>query len=232
VRQGEVLFEQEDRQLATEIEVARAKVDEARARYLAEAFADPVKARVAERQLQQEQAVLDKLRERAALLTGRAESDGVLAAAQAQDLPARYLKKGELIGYVLARESLVARVVVTQDDVDLVRNHFRGAELRLADSLGHRAPVSLRRPPAGGIDELPTPALGLPGGGVIPTLPNDPNGVKTAGRVFLVDLALPEDRPPAAFGERVYVRFDHGREALARQGFRRLRQLFLGRFGV
>jgi putative peptide zinc metalloprotease protein len=232
VKQGEVLFEQEDRPLATEIAVARAKVDEARARYLADAFADPVKARVAERQLQQEQAVLDQLEERAALLTGRAGSDGVLAAARAQDLPARYLKKGELIGYVLAKDSLVARVVVTQDDIDLVRNHFRGAELRLADRLGQRAPVSLLRPPAGGVDELPTPALGLSGGGLIPTRPNDPDGVKTVERVFLLDLALPEEMPPAAFGERVFVRFDHGNEALARQGYRRLRQLFLGRFGV
>ncbi|MDR0575955.1 MAG: efflux RND transporter periplasmic adaptor subunit [Candidatus Accumulibacter sp.] len=232
VGKGEALFEQEDRQLAARIEVARAKADEARARFLAEAFADPVKARVSERQLLQEQAMLDELLEQAALLTGRAESDGVLAAARAQDLPGRHLKKGELIGYVLARQSLVARAVVTQDDIDLVRNRFRGAELRLADSIGRAAPVSLLRPPAGGVDELPTPALGLSGGGVIPTLPGDPNGVKTVERVFLVDMALPGDWPPAAFGERVYVRFDHGPEPLAWQGLRRLRQLFLGRFGV
>jgi putative peptide zinc metalloprotease protein len=232
VKKGDVLFEQEDRSLVTEIEVARAKVDEARARHLAEAFTDPVKARVSERQWQQERAILDKLEERAARLVGHAETDGVLASAQAQDLPARYLKKGELIGYVLANESLVARAVVTQDDIHLVRTHFRGAELRLADSISHSEAVSLVRPPAGGVDELPTPALGLSGGGSIPTLPSDPNGVKTVERVFMLDLALPKDLPPAAFGERVYVRFDHGWEPLAWQGLRRLRQLLLGRFGV
>ncbi|MDR3086370.1 MAG: peptidase M50, partial [Azoarcus sp.] len=139
---------------------------------------------------------------------------------------------GELIGYVLANESLVARAVVTQDDIHLVRTHFRGAELRLADSIGHSEAVSLVRPPAGGVDELPTPALGLSGGGSIPTLPSDMNGVKTVERVFMLDLALPKDLPPAAFGERVYVRFDHGWEPLAWQGLRRLRQLLLGRFGV
>jgi putative peptide zinc metalloprotease protein len=30
----------------------------------------------------------------------------------------------------------------------------------------------------------------------------------------------------------VHVRFDHGSESLARQGLRRLRQVFLGHFGV
>lgn len=232
VRKGDLLFEQEDRQLATEIEVARAKVDEAQASFLAQAFVDPVKAQVSERQLQQEQAILAKLEERAARLQGHAQTDGVLAAAQAQDLPARYLKKGEVIGHVLAKESLVARTVISQDDIHLVRAYFRGAELRLADSIRHAAPVTLIRPPAGGVDELPTPALGLSGGGRIATLPSDPNGVKTVERVFMVDLALPEELPPAAFGERVYVRFDHGWEPLAWQGLRRLRQLFLGRFGV
>jgi len=232
VSKGDLLFELEDRALATEIEVARAKVDEAQARFLGEAFTDPVKARVSERQLQQEQAILVKLEERSARLLGRAQTDGVLAAAQAQDLPARYLKKGEVIGHVLAKDALVARTVVSQDDIHLVRAYFQGAELRLADSIRQAAPVALIRPPAGGVDELPTPALGLSGGGRIPTLPSDPNGVKTVERVFMVDLALPADLPPAAFGERVYARFDHGWEPLAWQGLRRLRQLFLGRFGV
>jgi putative peptide zinc metalloprotease protein len=98
-------------------------------------------------------------------------------------------------------------------------------------------PAILVRQAAGGVEELPTAALGLPGGGVIPTLPNDPDGVKTIGRVFMLDLGLPAetlltDGLPAAFGERVHVRFDHGFEPIAWQGLRRLRQLFLGRFGV
>lgn len=83
----------------------------------------------------------------------------------------------------------------------------------------------------GAVDELPTAALGLNGGGVIPTNPSDNNGLKTLQRVFIVDVALPAGTAPR-FGERVHVRFDHGYESLARQGLRRLRQVFLGHFGV
>jgi putative peptide zinc metalloprotease protein len=231
-QRGEILFELEDPMLATEVEVARAKVDEAEANYFAERFSDPAKAQILGRKLQQEQEILAKLEERAARLTGIAETHGILAAEEAQNMPGRYVRKGERVGYVLAREALVARIVIPQDDIHLVRTRFRGATLRFAERLDESRAVTEARAPAGAVDELPTPALGLPGGGRIPVRPDDPNGVRTTERVFLLDLALPEDMPPAAFGERVFVRFDHGWEPPAWQGLRRLRQLFLGRFGV
>ena len=43
-----------------------------------------------------------------------------------------------------------------------------------------------------------------------------------AGTILLND--------PIRIGERVYARIDHGWETLAQQGYRRMRQLFLGRF--
>lgn len=232
VTKGEALYELEDQLLATELEVARARVHEAASKYRSEQFADLAKAAVSLRQLQQEESVLTKLEERAAKLIGHAEMDGVLVAPRAQDMPGAYLKKGELAGYVLEKNALVARVVVPQDDIDLVRASRRSSELRFADAIRWKHAVSVVREPAGGVDELPTAALGLPGGGPIPTMPNDPNGLKTTERAFLVDLALPPDMPPAAFGERVFVRFNHAWEPLFQQGLRRLRQLFLSRFGV
>jgi len=63
-------------------------------------------------------------------------------------------------------------------------------------------------------------------------VPNDPNGLKTIERIFILDLALPANISTVTFGERVFVRFNHGNEPLAWQGLRRLRQLFLSRFGV
>jgi putative peptide zinc metalloprotease protein len=232
VHKGEILFELENPILAAEVEVARAKVDEARAKHLAEQFSDPAKAQVLERQLRQEQEILKQLEERFVQLAGVAETDGILAAEDAHNMPGRFFRKGDLAGYVLNREALVARVVVLQEDIHLVRTRFRGAQIRFADRLDESRAVTEARSPAGAVDELPTPALGLPGGGRIPVRPDDPNGVKTTERVFMLDLALPKDMPPAAFGERVFARFDHGWEPLAWQGLRRLRQLFLGRFGV
>ena len=112
-----------------------------------------------------------------------------------------------------------------------MRNRLQSGSLRRAELVGQTYHASLAREVPGGVEELPTAALGLSGGGVIPTAPNDPNGLKTIGRVFLIDLKLPAGTLPSAFGERVHVRFDHGFEPPFIQGLRRLRQLFLSRFG-
>jgi putative peptide zinc metalloprotease protein len=89
----------------------------------------------------------------------------------------------------------------------------------------------LREVPSG-LEELPTAALGSRGGGHVPVDPNDTKGLKTLERVFYVDLSLPADAIPSAFGGRVFVRFDHAGEPLLSQWHRRVRQLFLSKFNV
>jgi len=79
---------------------------------------------------------------------------------------------------------------------------------------------------------LPSPALGLSGGGRVAVDPRDTQGVTTMGKIFQVDLELPSRLSLLNIGSRVYVRFDHGREPLATQWGRELRQLFLARLNV
>lgn len=232
VDKGVPLFQMEDQIIATELEVARARVTELQAQYRAEAFANPVKGQVLRAQLEREQKVLEKSQERVDRLTVRAQASGVLVAARPQDMPGRYLKKGDQVAYVLDNNALIARVVISQDDIDLVRTRYHSAQLRFADSIARVSSAGLVRQAVGGVRELPTAALSIQGGGLIPTAPDDANGMKTMDRVFFVDLSLSEGSPPAAFGERVHVRFNHGYEPLASQGFRRFRQLFLSHFRV
>ena len=233
VSRGTPLYVLEDALLNTELEVARARVAELEAKHRAESFIEPVKAALTLRQLEQEQVVLFYTEVRATRMTGVAEADGILVAARSpQDMPNQYLKKGELLGYVLNNNQLIARTAVQQDDIDLVRSHWRGAELRLAEQIDQVHEVRLARAISGGVSELPTAALSLAGGGMVPTAPNDQDGVKTIDRVFLLDLDMPPEARPSAFGERVYVRFSHGFEPIGIQGLRRLRQLFLSRFSV
>jgi putative peptide zinc metalloprotease protein len=132
---------------------------------------------------------------------------------------------------VLQERELIVRTVVQQDDIDLVHTRVSGVAMRLAGSLGDTWTTRVTRAFPGGVDELPTAALGLNAGGTIATNPNDTNGVKTLQRVFVVDLALPAGARPR-FGERANVRFEHGNEPLGWQALRRLRQVFLSHFDV
>lgn len=232
VQKGVALYLLEDRQLAAELLISQAKVAEAEATYNAEQFSDPAKAALSMRQLEQERQVLRRAQQRSAQLVGYAQTTGTLMAPKAQDMPGNYYKKGDLIGYVLNDEQLIVRVVVPQDDIDLVRTRLQSVDLRLSEYLQQTYSAQLVRAAAGGVDELPAAALGLAGGGATPTSPNDPKGLKTIQRVFTLDLSLPPEARSSSFGERVHIRFNHGSEPLATQALRRLRQLFLSRFGV
>ncbi len=232
VTSGTPVLALDDPLLGAEVSVARAKVEEAAARYREEQFSNLVKAEITRQQLEHEQRVLERTEERFAKLVVRAEADGVLVAPKPQDMAGQFFKKGELLGYVLDRRQFIARVVVLQDNIDLVRTKFKSAELRLAEAVASIHSASVIREMPGGVEELPSAALGSNGGGSIAVDPKDANGLKTLERVFLFDLRLPPDAAPKAFGERVYVRFNHGGEPLASQGYRRVRQLFLSRFNV
>lgn len=232
IRSGTPLLRMEDPQLAAELEVARAKVAEMQARYNLEQFTRPAEAEVILQQLEHERRALSRIEERHRRLVVYSRTDGVLTAANTEDMPGQYFKQGELLGYVLDRKQLVARVAVLQENVGLVRTGIKNADLRFADAVPdiHRVPVL--REVAGGLDELPTAALGPNGGGTIPVDPSDGKGLKTLERVFYVDVGLPAEAIPSAFGGRVFVRFEHAWEPLLTQWQRRLRQLFLTRFDV
>ncbi|MDB5858370.1 MAG: Peptidase [Ramlibacter sp.] len=222
----------DDPLLTAELEVAQAKVEEARARLHSEQFTQPAKAEIAKRQLQQEEVQLARSRQRHARLMVVAGADGVLTAARPDDMPGQFYKQGELLGHVLEPRDLVARVAVQQADIDLVRKRFRSVQLRLAESLDQVHASRILREAASGIDELPTAALAVAHGGPIATDPKDQDSKRPLERVFVFDLQLPPGTAPSAFGERVFVRFSHAAEPLGWQGWRRLRQLFLSRFNV
>lgn len=232
VRKGEPIFTQEDPSLATEVEIAVARVSEAQVRFNIDQFANAAKAELTRRQLEQQQLVLTRAQEKLARLLVISQNEGVLVVAKWQDMPGQYIKKGDLVGYVLEKKDLVARVVVAQNEIDLVRTRLRGAELRLADSLPVTHQTRILRQVPGGLQELPSNALATQFGGSIAVDPQNQSGTKTLERLFVFDMALPDEVSPSAFGERVYVRFSHQFEPLGWQLWRHLRQLLLSRLAV
>ena len=124
------------------------------------------------------------------------------------------------------------RVVVPQDKIGLVRGDTRSVRVMPTQWRGASLEAQILREVPGGTEQLPTPALGVAGGGSIIVDPTDPEGRHTLERVFEIDLGLPEGYNPGLLGSRMHVRFDHGYEPAGLQLYRALRQLFLRAFGV
>jgi putative peptide zinc metalloprotease protein len=229
VETGAPLVESEEPSLRSELRVLQAQVSATGIRLESEQFADRVQADLTRQELQIRQANLTRVQEKTDQLTVRAATAGTLVIPRAEDLPGRYYKRGEVIGYVTAPEAQIVRAVVTQDDIELVRLRTVAVELKLPGRLGETIPSKLLREVPAGSERLPSKALTEAGGGRLAVDPRDQNQTKTFQRTFQFDLSLPHSTP-GLFGTRVLVRFDHGSEPLGWQWFRRIRQLLLARF--
>lgn len=232
VNPGTPLFKLQDAQARADLNRARAREEEARLKFQQEQFDAPAKAEVSRQAWLGERATLERAEQKHTLMTGVAATSGVWITDAAEDKPGRYYKKGEIIGYVLEPANLLARVIITQDDVGLLRGGLTRVTLRPAGSPGRSLESGLLREYPGGTTELPSPALAAVHGGDIPTAPDDTTGQKSLNRVFAYDFVIPPHARDLRFGERIHVRLEHGYEPLAMQGLRRLRQLFLSRFRV
>jgi putative peptide zinc metalloprotease protein len=232
VEAGVPLVESHDPVVAAQVRVLEARIDELEAKLDAQLFTERVQAELTRRELVREEANYRRALERAEQLIARSAVAGDFVIAQPDDLPGRFLRKGQMIGHVTQESRLLVRVVVSQDDVDLVRSRLTRADVRLAGRIAEVYPATVVREVPSAKDQLPSAALSSEGGGAVPQDPRDPKGGKALVSTFQFDLELPPGTPHAGFGGRAYVRFAHHPEPLGWQWYRRIRQAFLARFNV
>lgn len=229
---GDVLIRCSDLALETDVRVLEAQRRELRARLAKERLASRAKGQMVEEELRYVEERLAKARQQSDRLVIRSRTAGRFVAPRAVDLPGRYVQRGETLAHVVDLGQVTVRAVIDQDDIALVRHQTLRVEARLAERLGTTLAASVIREVPAGLDKLPSRALGSEGGGQVAVDPRDPEGVSAIKKLFQVDLAVPAPDELVNVGGRVHLRFDHGREPLARQWYRVIRQLFLSRYNV
>ncbi len=232
VRKGQLLVVCRDPLLNAQVKVLQAKLEEQLSRYDAANATDKVEVQVVREEIVSTRTELARAEERLGDLEVHSPSDGRWIVPGAQDLPGRYLKQGDLVGYVLAIDRPTVRVVVPQSTVDLVRQRCRRVDARMVERIGPVQPAVIKREVPGALERLPSTVLGRTGGGQIATDPRDNQGTKAFEKMFQFDIELSRPLDRSFVGGRVYVRFDHGPEPIAFQWYRQFRQMFLRRFNV
>ncbi len=232
VKQNDPLIKCSDPLLPAQIRVEASHLRELKAVYDSQILEDRVKAEITEDEIHHVNARLKDLQERAGELTIHSTAYGRFVVPMSEDLPGRFVRRGELLGYVLDRSTVSARVVVNQPDVDFVRKKTYGVSVRFPENMSVSMPARLLREVPAATDQLPSKTLSQEGGGDIPIDPRDKMGVKAFVKIFLFDVELPVYSDTVNVGGRVYVRFDHGREPIFWRWYREIRKLFLRRFNV
>jgi len=229
---GQPVIECSDPLLPAQIRVIESRLNELRAVYDSERIENRVKAKITEEEIRKVEAELADAQRRAEDLIVRSAAEGALVIPRASDLSGRFVSRGELIGYVLNRSAILARVVVNQADVDFVRHRTQNVKVRFPEEISSVYPARLLREVPAATHDLPSRTLSQEGGGKIYIDPREGRGTKAFQKIFLFDIELP---PPEGFynvGGRVYVRFDHGSEPVFWRWYRSIRQLFLKRFNL
>lgn len=242
---GEPVLECVDTALTARLDDQRARLEQARARYDAAFGVQPARAALMAEEVRREQAALATLEDEARRLVLRAGAHGALLLPKHDDLPGRYLKRGDVIGHLDTGEAPVVRVVLPQWQIAPLHAAVpplassaggpQGApalriQVRLPQDPGSVWPATLNRSVPSAARELPSPALGTAGGGAIKLDPRDPKGLQALESLFEHELQLPAGLPYRQIGTRVQVRFEHEAEPLAWRLGRALRRLFLSQF--
>jgi putative peptide zinc metalloprotease protein len=232
VSRGDVLVVCHDSVLTTQLTVLEAQLREIEARIREQIPENIVKAKILEEEKHYIEEKLARTKEQVQDLVITAKVDGTLVIPRVEDLPGRFVHRGDVLAHVVDLNTLTVRTIVDQTDIDVIRHSTKTVQVRLAERLASPIDADVKRLVPAASDELPSPALGSEGGGQVPMDPKDPKGQKAIRKVFQIDLQLPLELGIVNVGGRVYVRFDHGREPLMTQWYRQGRQLFLSRFNV
>lgn len=232
VRRGMPLIVCRNKEVTARVELLKGRLAELELHYRAQLPSDRVQAEIMKDEMRAVAADLALAQEQADDLVIRSQVDGKFVLPDARDLPGRFVRRGELLGYTIDLSTATARVVIPQQDIDMVRRHTERVEVRLAESIEAAIAAVARRQIPAATDRLPSLTLAEQGGGDIAIDPRASEQGRAFQKFFQLDIEFPITSNTVNVGGRVYVRFDHGFEPLASQWYRALRQLFLARFNV
>jgi putative peptide zinc metalloprotease protein len=230
VEAGEEILTLRDPALTARVLQQAARVEAAEARYDAASVMDSALGQQVKTELGREKTELSALEDSVERLNVRSAARGRLWLRQSEDLPGRYIKQGEILGYVIPSGAPRVRVVVDQPDENLIHNHTLGIRVKLPFDPGQTWVARVVRAVPAASNELPSAALGREAGGAVATDPRDQTGRKALASYFEYELALPESFPFRLIGSRASVRFEHPPEPLAYTVWREARRLFLSYF--
>jgi putative peptide zinc metalloprotease protein len=230
VGRGTGIVSLEDPLLTARLQRQIARVEIAQARYEAENLENPARAQQLATELSREQAELHAFQERASRLEVRSADAGRLWLPDGEDLYGRYVKQGDVLGYVMPTAAPLVRVIVEQTDEDFIQSRTRSIAVKLPFAPGPTWTARVIRAVPAASNELPSAALGREGGGAVATDPRDQTGRKALTSHFEYELALPEQFPYRFIGSRASVRFEHPAEPLGYGIWRGLRHQFLAYF--
>jgi putative peptide zinc metalloprotease protein len=242
VRASSAVLQLDQPLLKAQLGAQEARVALAQAKLRASWLTEPAKGEQLQQDLRAEQAALSYLQGRIGNTQVLAAAHGTLWWQQEADLLGRYVKQGEVMGFVGASPSdpepspAIVRFVLQPDVAALFESQPARPSVSMRPTWStHSMPMTLVRSTPQLTRTLPSTALGKPAGGPIAVDPSDSNGTNAVEAWALMDAQPASDHARLVdlqrhLGARVWVRIDHPWEPWAWRHARALRRAFLSQF--
>lgn len=239
VEAGQVVARLENVGLASELESALARQEQAHTQYRGSLQRPPGEQEEFRQAILVVEAQVARLQRRVEHLEVVAPVSGIVSPMSGQtsaDLRAMigsFVPRGTALGMVVSEDDLLVRAMVPDRDHAFV---FRGqdqedvqAAVRLASAPGRVIKADVRRVAALGSKELTSASLAAQAGGGVTTDPRRSDRSVALTPSFVVDLTMQQATPAAAPGVRASVRLEGPSKPLGARWWRRATQFFEGR---
>ena len=159
---------------------------------------------------------------------------GIWIAPDIEKSKGAYLRRGEQIGLIAGLDNVRIRATAGQNlAAILVEQAYEQLEIRVKGCPDVMLEGQIEAIFPAGQQVLPSEALGYAVGGSMPTIAQDPRGIRTAEKFFEIRIRpTPDRRIRLLSGQRVIARIQLPTKPLAAQWYRSVRQLFQRRFRI
>lgn len=231
VTSGSQLIITSDPLIKTKHKLLKAQYRELKVKHAALVDVDIVQADITLDEMHLMQGKIARLEEQISELVMKSPQDGAFVMTNTSNIEGYFVKQGDPVAYVINYDEVSVRVVVPQNAIGLVRQNVENVEIRFVERINQTYITNVSREIPAATYKLPSKALAQQGGGRIQTDPFDEGGTKTKDQYFQFEIALPENVKTSHIGQRVFVKFNHGKEPLAMQWYRSFEELFLNELG-
>lgn len=232
VTSGELLILLEDETLLTQQKTLEARLSELQTQHFTAQQRSRVRGAMITDDINSVSAELKEVSSRISKLNVTSPIDGRFILHNPHELRGKFIRHGEILGYVIQDKKPIVRAAITQKSAGLLRDKPVSIEVMLSNHIGSPIQATLIREVPAGSKQIPNAALGAMGGGSLTVDTTDETGLTATEKVFQLDLALPEGTQTTGIGGRVYIRLHHGSEPLWKQWTRSAQQLLLSHLSI
>jgi len=214
VSEGQELFRCDSAYLWADNKLILSQLKELQLRRRSVLTKDLVESKILAQEISRIKKDLQFSQERLGAMTVYARTKGkVRLQKSASDSIGQFVQRGDYLGFIDDNIAQI-RVAVPQDDIAFVRSDTNSIKVRKASRFGRVLSAQVLRELPLGSGEIPTPSL---------------TSLVALENWFQFDLLANE---PGIVGQKVYVRFSHGRETIYQKLYRKVRRVFLSKFMV